>query len=111
VAARLSSAVLADSIMRRVSGAGGFATLIAKGDETAGVILLIGRDQGRLSGVWERQLNRADHYEWVAGGPQYIENESEVDAYIVRRRTSDPDLWAIELDIPDAAQFIAELTD
>ena len=38
-----------------------------------------------------------------------IENEQEISAFCARRRAADPDLWIVELDIADAAQFAVDL--
>ena len=35
----------------------------------------------------------------------------DVPAWIERARRRDPDLWVIELDIPQAGQFVAEMLD
>jgi hypothetical protein len=86
------------------------AMILAKGDETAGGILLATREKGRNSGVYERILGTDGHYQWQRVGPQDIDGESETDHYIQRRCASDPDLWVIELDIPNAERFAAEIT-
>ncbi len=108
--ARLTSAMLASLMIRRVSGEGGMAMILAKGDETAGGILIATREKGRNTGLYERILSLDGHYLWQPVGPQDIDGERETDHYIQRRRASDPDLWVIELDIPNAERFAAEST-
>jgi hypothetical protein len=110
MSARFTSKFLASLLMRRVTGAGGMAMIIAKGDETAGGLLLATRDKGRNSGLFERILGPDNHYLWQRVGPQDVVNDVELDHYIQRRRHSDPDLWVIELDIPNAERFAAEIT-
>ncbi len=107
---RLASGLLVSALIRRVNGDGGFATVIAKGDETAGTILVLTAEKGRNTGLLERIRGMDGAYEWAAVGPQDIDNKEEFESYISRRRRSDPDLWLIELDVPDAARFTAELT-
>jgi hypothetical protein len=110
VGARLATGLLISALIRHTEAHGGFATILAKGDSTAGAILLVAMDKGRVSGLWERIFVLAGSYEWTQIGPQDVENPSGFDDYISRRRRGDPDLWVIELDIPDAAQFTADFT-
>ena len=35
-------------------------------------------------------------------------DEEPFDLYIERRKSRDPDIWVIELDIPNAERFIVE---
>jgi hypothetical protein len=102
VTARLASGVKVAALLRRVQAAGGFGTVIARGDTTAGSIAIIARDRGD-SRLLEPMLDMDGSYVWreAAAG-------DSIDAWIERARRRDPDLWVIELDIPDAARFVAE---
>lgn len=84
--------------------------MIAKGDPQAGQLLLIILEKGLFSGLFERQLAKDFCYVWRKCGPQTVENTLEIAEYQQRRRSRDPDLWIIELDVPDATQLIAELS-
>jgi hypothetical protein len=108
VTAKLASGLLVSALVRRAFEQGGFAAILQKGDETAGAILLIGREKGGIVGLWEQALTAKGAYAWSPCGPQDVENQSEIDHYMSRRRANDPDLWMIELDIPDPARFAAE---
>ncbi|WP_017668684.1 DUF1491 family protein [Sandarakinorhabdus sp. AAP62] len=102
---RLASRVRVDALLRRVSAAGGFATVLARGDDEAGAIAVVTREAG------EEALRAA-----VPGGSGRYEfaelaRGDAVPAWIERARRRDPDLWVIELDIPQAGQFVAEMLD
>lgn len=105
---RLTSRMTIDALFRRVRAEGGFATVIAKGDESAGAILLLCRDRGEVRSLKERAAGLDGIYEWIPCGPQGVATDSERDSYIQRRRDRDPDLWLIELDIPEVERFTAE---
>jgi hypothetical protein len=106
--ARLTSAMLASALMRLASRANGFAAIIAKGDATSGALLLQLLEKGRYFGLFERMLDPSGGYVWGRTGPQDTENMDLLGQYLERRRSRDPDLWIVELDIPDAERFIAE---
>ena len=107
---RLTSRITIDALFRRVRAAGGFATVLAKGDETAGAILLVCAERGEAKALLERTIDLDGHYRWTPCGPQDVESAETRESYIQRRRRSDPDLWLIELDVADAERFAAETT-
>ena len=106
--ARLTSRMAIDALFRRVRAAGGFATVIEKGDDSAGAMLALCMERGAVTSVLERASDLQGGYHWIPAGPQHLESDATRDSYIQRRRASDPDLWVIELDIPAAERFTAE---
>lgn len=106
---RLATGIYVNALVRRVNQAGGMAMVLAKGDETAGALILVTREKGRYSGILERMLTPKGCYAWTPVSSQVIENEQEVSDFCARRRRSDPDLWIVELDIADAARFAVEM--
>lgn len=106
--ARVTSAVMVSALVRRVNQEGGSAMILAKGDATAGAILLITYEKGTSPRFFERGIGPAGDAALVASGPAVIADESEVSGYWRRRRERDSDLWVVELDIAQAERFIAE---
>jgi hypothetical protein len=102
VSERLPTQVLVSAMLRRVNDAGGFGTVLAKGDPQAGGILVVTRGAGE-----PRLLERGIGSEGRAG---LIDSTpaDDLDGYWRRRRDRDPDLWVIELDIADSERFAAE---
>jgi hypothetical protein len=105
---RLTSAMLVGVLMRRVAAAGGFGTVLVKGDETSGVILVQAVEKGQEQGLFERVPDFSGGYQFTRCGPLPEQGADAMVQYIARRRKSDPDLWVIELDIADAERFAAE---
>lgn len=105
---RATSQLIVGALMRSVQSAGGNAAVIARGDPVSGAILVWTLERGRFTGFLERAL-RLDGYRFMACGPQVHDNEEEISAYAARRRSRDPDLWIIELDIADVERFTADL--
>jgi hypothetical protein len=96
--------------MRRVQAEGGFATLLRKGDPDRGALTLLVTQRGAIAGVLERQMAADFTYQWAnlsAGRPL---DEAAWRDFLAKRVNSDPDSWAIELDVADAERFIAETT-
>lgn len=106
--ARVTSAVLVSALVRRVHQEGGSAMVLAKGDETAGAILLLAYDRGANPRFLERGVGPEGFPALLASGPAEITDETEVTAYWQRRRSRDSDLWVVELDIAGAERFAAE---
>jgi hypothetical protein len=106
---RIAASVLASALIRRAEGEGGFGAVLAKGDATAGSILVILLQKGVNPQLFERLLQPDGRYAWQESGSQHIENSSEVPEFIARLRRFDPDSWLIELDVPSAERFAAEM--
>lgn len=103
---RLTSRFVIDLLLRKAQADGGFAMILAKGDEHSGSILVQCRDRGRVGPLLERRFSEGGGYIWDAVGADPQVPESEQQAYIEKRRKQDPDLWVVELDIANAEQFV-----
>lgn len=100
---RLPAGLLVGAMLRRVSEAGGIGTVLAKGDPQAGAILVVGADRGADHRIWERGIGPDGRVALIESTPA-----EDPDGYWRRRRARDPDLWVVELDIPQAERFAAE---
>ncbi|WP_373488381.1 DUF1491 family protein [Blastomonas sp.] len=109
---RLAAHMRIEALKRLTQGAGGFATVVKKGDAVSGAILVIRTIRGGQNTVLERisNLDGSAHWQeiWTDNAAD-IANKGELSAYLARRGTQDPDLWAIELDVANAAQLDAIL--
>jgi hypothetical protein len=106
--ARLASSVLVGALLRRAESGGGFGAVLAKGDSTAGAILVILLEKGANPRIMERLLQPGGSYAWRESG-QVFENAELLNSFLQRRQKSDPDLWILELDIASAERFAAEM--
>ncbi|MFL6765763.1 MAG: DUF1491 family protein [Sphingomicrobium sp.] len=107
---RLATHVEVGAILRRVAAEGGFATVMKKGDEERGSLLLLISSRGTHVAALERVLNLDGSYQWQRTGPAESAGSAEISDFLARRARFDEDLWAIELDIADPERFIAETT-
>lgn len=101
---RVASGLLVNALIRRIEAEGGYGTVIAKGDATAGSLILLLADRGETVALVERSLG-VGGYGWNDGGPT---DPADRPAYLERRRKNDPDLWIVELDHPEARRIALE---
>ncbi|HWI86339.1 MAG TPA: DUF1491 family protein [Sphingomonas sp.] len=103
MAPRLAAGLLVSALIRRAEELGGNGMVLARGDATAGAVLVQIAERGVAGPLLERLLDRDGEYRWSPTGPESAEERSD---YIARRRRSDPDLWIIELDVAEGQQLV-----
>ena len=106
---RIATGVLVSALLRKASAEGGFAAVLAKGDENSGSLIVILTERGTDPRILERLLQPDGDYSWQSATGRAIDDPLEVPAFIARRRRFDPDLWVIELDVPSPERFTAEM--
>jgi len=93
---RLTAALWVEAYLTRLRLADIPAFLVAKGDETAGAVLV---KQSPLDGSAVLMQRSVD---LMSGARTWIVlaegGEAEVDATIARQRRNDPDLWVLEVE-------------
>jgi hypothetical protein len=100
--------MLATALIRRAEAEGGFGAVLAKGDATAGSIVVVLLEKGENPRIFERILQSDGHYGWTAA-TRSDGTAEEVPTFIARRRRFDPDLWVLELDVPSAERFADQM--
>jgi len=100
--ARLATGVLVSALLRRVAAEGGHGAVLARGDATAGALLIQIVDRGMAGPLLERLLDRTGTYRWMPTGPE----DAARAEYLGARRRSDPDLWVVELDHAQAGALV-----
>lgn len=104
---RLPAHVEVNGLIRAVEAAGGFATVLARGERDGGTVLLVTLDRHQPATLYERMPRPDGSRPFLAAKRENPENRQEFADYLERRRRQDPDLWLVELDIPQAERFIA----
>ncbi|GMN12872.1 DUF1491 family protein [Altererythrobacter sp. MTPC7] len=106
---RLPAHIEIGAIRRLVEGQGGFASVLFKGERDAGTILLLTMQNGSSAQLWERMPQMDGTRSWTPIVPKTVENEGDFTDYCRKRHGSDPDLWVLEADVADPAQFVETL--
>ncbi|WP_338502147.1 DUF1491 family protein [Sphingomonas kaistensis] len=105
--ARLAAGVEASALLARARDLGGFGTVLRRGDAERGSLMLVIAERGTTRFLVQRLLQRDGRYQWESR--ESADGES-LDAHLANAQSRDPDLWVIELDVPSAERFIAEMT-
>ena len=98
-APRLKTDIWASALLRRWNHhTAVVATLIRRGDNDAGTVLLkINRLDGTAT-VLTQTMTAAGERAWMRGTGANPVADAEAEAYIQRQRKRDPDLWVIEIE-------------
>ena len=110
MAERLPAHLEAAGFLRGAEEAGGFGTVLRRGDPDRGALILIVGSRGEHFGCLERTLAADGSYRWEQVGPPQGAGTATIADWSQKRRNFDSDLWLIELDIPSPERFIAETT-
>ncbi len=105
---RPAAGLLVSAVIRRVAAAGGNAAILARGDATSGAILFLCLEKGQNPRFFERGLGPDGASGLRPTGPDTLADDADATDYWRRRRSRDPDLWVVELDIAGAERFAAE---
>ncbi len=106
---RLPTHIEVAGLLRAVEAAGGFATVLRRGERDAGTIAILTLERGKDARLWERMPQLDGSRSFTGTRAEDCENPSEFGEYLARRMARDPDCWFIELDIADAPRFVASL--
>lgn len=108
---KLASSIVAGALLKRAEAKGGFGMVLAKGDPASGTIILVILDhEGGDALVLERLLDLNGGYSWRSSGSAKGIKRDKVPSFVAGRLRFDADSWILELDVPFAQRFAAEIT-
>lgn len=98
-APRLKTEFWASALLRRWNHhAAVVATLVRRGDNDAGTVLLKISHLDGTATVLSQTVNAEGERAWMRGTGAAPVADAEAEAYIQRQRKRDPDLWVIEIE-------------
>ncbi|MDB5440947.1 MAG: hypothetical protein JWM33_3374 [Caulobacteraceae bacterium] len=104
---RLSTDIWVGALIRRAQLAGAFATVVRKGDERGGSVMVkIYNPRSRHARLYTQALGSDGEPMWMQ--PRSSDTEAELDAYVQRAARIDPDLWLIEIEDGEGRHFLTE---
>ncbi|WP_271079062.1 DUF1491 family protein [Aurantiacibacter sp. MUD61] len=103
---RIPAHLEVSGLIKAVSAEGGFATVLAKGEKTAGTLMIVCCENGTKLRAYERMPQLDGTRAWVLSKSQDTEKPLEFSEYIDRRKRQDSDLWILELDVANPERFI-----
>ena len=108
MSARLPAHLEVAALIRAAQAEGGIATVLAKGERDADTILIVTMCRGEDAALHERMPQLDGTRPFVCTKTQDPEKPYEFSEYLTRRSQQDPDIWIVEVDIADAAQFVSK---
>ena len=105
---RLPARLEATALMRQVQGEGGFATVVKRGDDDRGALILLVAERGQPKVLIERRMGPGFDYRWTIVVTAKDAEPEKFRESTIKQVRFDPDCWLIELDVADAERFIAE---
>ena len=104
----ISASLWVSALVRRASLAGAFATIVHRGDEDRGDVLVKVAQARGVAQLYAPAFN--------PGGPTEFErldaqDEAGVDALVAKRLKADRDLWVIEIEDREGRHFLTEKVD
>lgn len=103
----LSSDLWVSALIRRAEIEGAYATVVKKGDDRAGSVIVKAYDTStRTAKLYTEAFGNDGERLWIQ--PVTSDSETELDAYIARQRGYDPDLWVVEIEDKRGRHFITE---
>jgi hypothetical protein len=102
---RLTAEFWVSAYLRRLALSGIAAFVTAKGDATAGAILIKQAPLDRTATLFQRSYDMDGQRVWVVLAKG---TEPDVDAVIAKQRSFDPDLWVIEVEDRDGRHLLDE---
>jgi len=103
----LSTDLWVAALFRRAELAGGYPTVIRKGDARAGAVLIkvLNRPEGTARLYAEATRGDGERV-WMQPAPS--DQEPDLDRYIERAVRVDPDVWVVEIDDRRGRHFLTE---
>lgn len=108
--ARLTAMMRVAAMRRLAEQSGGFGTVIHRGDEISGDIIVMLLERGGNPQLFRRLLDVDGEYRWAPIAFKTAEKH-EIEDYVATAKKRDPDLWLVELDIAHKAPFIEQMSE
>ncbi len=107
--ARLPAHMEVSGLIRSVEAAGGFATVLSKGERDAGTLLIVTIDRGGGATLYERMPQLDGGRTFIVAMRENPDSPQDFADYLTRRRAQDSDCWIVELDVPNGERFVAQM--
>lgn len=102
----LNSDLWVGALIRRAQIEGANATVVRRGDARAGTVLVKAYNTSeRTARVYSEAFGPDGDRLWIQPTSG---TESDIDAWIERQRSYDPDLWVVEVEDRQGRHFITE---
>lgn len=102
----LNSDLWVGALIRRAGIEGANATVVRRGDARAGTVIVKAYNTSdRTARLYCEAFGQDGERLWIQ---PVSGTESELDAYVERQRTYDPDIWVVEVEDRQGRHFLTE---
>src|SRR3954453_23368115 len=103
----LSTDIWGSALIRRAALSGALGVVARKGDPRAGAVLvkILNRSDGTAR-LYSEATRLDGERVWMQ--PQLTDQEPDLDRYIERAISRDPDLWVVEIEDKEGRHFLTE---
>lgn len=105
IAPRLKSEIEASALRRRAQGGGAFATVLRRGDDSAGALYVVVRTLDGDARLFSPIRDMSGARAWMATPAL---PEREIDARCAKLFDRDPDIWVVEVEDREGRHFLIE---
>jgi hypothetical protein len=103
----LATDIWVGALIRRAQLAGAFATVVRKGDPTAGAVLVKSfNPRTREASLFASAFRGEGERVWMQ--PVASNVEPDLDAFVEKQSRYDPDIWVVEIEDANGRHFLTE---
>jgi hypothetical protein len=102
---RLTTTVWVSAVLRQLQANGIFATVLAKGDATAGTVIVACRARTGAINTYARTAAMDGSPAWIRTSKADLDDSQALAAMALARKR-DPDLWWVEAELEDITPYL-----
>jgi hypothetical protein len=102
---RLTTEFWVSAVLRQLQANSIFATVLAKGDATAGAVVMACRSRTGVIRTFARTAAMDGTAAWMETGREGLDDSQALER-MARMRQRDPDLWWVEAELDDITPYL-----
>jgi len=105
---RLKTSIWVAALIRRAELGGAAAFVAKKGEPDSGTVVVKIALLDGTARVWSSSYGRDGNRRWVRATGADVVSDADAEAYVMRARSRDADLWVIEIEDRQGRDFLTE---
>lgn len=105
---RLKTSIWVSALIRRAQLSGASAFVACKGEPDSGAVIVKIALLDGTARVWSSSYGRDGQRRWVHATGAGLVSDADAEAYVMRARARDSDLWVVEIEDRQGRDFLTE---